>query len=448
MTEPTDHPLHHQPRRDPRPGRRGVLAGLAALIGQPMSAALATGTTPAAPVSPPLPNPVVQTGAAALAAGAFKQLAGRRVGLITNQTGRVGADHLADLMAASPAAQLTAIFAPEHGFRGLAEAGAKVQDGRDPTTGIPIFSLYGATKAPTPAMLRDLDLLVFDIQDIGARFYTYISTMGLAMQAAARAQIPFVVLDRPNPLGGHYVSGFTLETRHKSFVGAYPIPIVHGLTVGELATMIKGEQWLAGLDNLELIVMPLKGWQRTMRFPATKLPWTATSPNIPTFRSALVYPGIGIVGETLVNEGRGTPAPFTQFGAPWLDATAMAGALNRQRLPGVRFEATSYIPRSIPNIAAKPRFLGEPIEAVRLAITDVDSYRPLEVGMHALALLNRAARVNGVPLNDGRPMFHSIAGTTQLKGLLDRDATGGEIVASWQTDVAAFRAGRQRYLMY
>ena len=193
------------------------------------------------------PQPVA-TGADMLAASGFAALAGKRVGLITNQTGRVGAEHLADLLSRAPKLKLTAIFAPEHGFRGKAEAGASVRSGADAKTGVPIHSLYGATRKPTQAMLRNVDALVFDIQDVGARFYTYISTMGLAMQAAAAARIPFFVLDRPNPLGGEYVSGFVLEPAFRSFVGQYPIPIVHGLTVGELARMIQGERWLDGLE--------------------------------------------------------------------------------------------------------------------------------------------------------------------------------------------------------
>ena len=198
-------------------------------------------------------------------------------------------------------------------FAAIAEAGAKVRDGVDAKTGVAVFSLYGASRKPTSRMLRDVDVLVFDIQDIGVRFYTYISTMGLAMQAAAAARIPFVVLDRPNPLGGEYVSGFVLEPALRSFVGQYPIPIVHGLTVGELARMIQGEKWLEGLDGLQLSVVAMQGWQRSMRWPQTQHAWVATSPNIPTFESALVYPGIGIVGETDVNEGRGTSTPFSRI---------------------------------------------------------------------------------------------------------------------------------------
>jgi uncharacterized protein YbbC (DUF1343 family) len=393
-------------------------------------------------------QPSVLTGAARVAADAFRTMAGKRVGLVTNQTGRVGPDHLADLMAKTPAIRLAAIFAPEHGFRGQIEAGAKVGDERDPKTGVRVFSLYGAAKAPTPAMLADIDALIFDIQDIGARFYTYISTMGLAMQAAARRRIPFVVLDRPNPLGGSDVAGFVLEPRLRSFVGQYPIPIVHGLTVGELAHMIKGERWLDGLDGLDLQVIQATGWQRAARWPRTNLPWVATSPNIPTFESALLYPGIGIVGETLVNEGRGTPRPFQQFGAPWLDEQSVAQALNSLPASGITAEPLRYVPRSIPNIAANPRFVGNEIRGVRLRIANVDAVRPLDVGIHALATLNASARRAGATLLPSGAMFTAIAGTTRLRALLDRGANGHDIIGAWQAEAQQFRQARTRYMLY
>ncbi len=410
-------------------------------------AALASAVLPAQVTEAVSAAPVV-TGAAVLVAQGMKPLTGKRVGLITNQTGRVGGEHIADLISKAPGVKLAAIFAPEHGFRGNAEAGASVRDGRDQKTGAPVFSLYGATKKPAPEILRDVDVLVFDIQDVGVRFYTYISTMGLAMQAAAARKIPFVVLDRPNPLGGVDVSGFVREAAHTSFVGQYPIPIVHGLTVAELAHMIKMERWLDGLEMLDLSVMAMTGWKRSMRWPATGLTWVATSPNIPTFDAALVYPGIGLVGDTLMNEGRGTPTPFSQFGAPWLDAQAMAKTLNALGLPGVRFAATSYTPRAIANVAANPRFEGQKINAIRLEVTDDAAYQPLEVGVHVLSALQREARTRGARLFDGLGMFHAIAGTTRLHRMLDAGADGAAIIASWQTEVTRFKSERAKYLLY
>ena len=314
------------------------------------------------------PCPSVVTGAEALAATGFAALAGKRVGLITNQTGLVGQEHLADLLSKTPNLELVAILAPEHGFRGAAEAGAKVGDSTDAKTGCRFSASTGPPKKPSPHMLRNVDVLVFDIQDIGTRYYTYISTMGLAMQAAAAAGIPFIVLDRPNPLGGEYVSGFVLKPALVSFVGQYPIPIVHGLTVGELARMIQGERLLDGLESLQLSVVAMQGWQRSMRWPQTGRTWVPTSPNIPTFESALVYPGMGFVGETDVNEGRGTPTPFSLFGAPWLDAAHIAARLEALALPGVRFEPTTYTPRSIPGVATHPRLEGKTINGALLTI--------------------------------------------------------------------------------
>ena len=392
----------------------------------------------------------VRTGAEVLADANFKALAGRRVALITNQTGLVGNNHLVDVLHREKDVTLAAILGPEHGFRGAVEAGLPVRDGIDPTTGIRVFSLYGKTRKPTPAMLVNADILVYDIQDIGARFYTYISTMGLAMQAAAKAGIPFMVLDRPNPLGGTTVAGHVLEPRYVSVVGQYPIPIVHGMTSGELAQMIKGERWLKGLERLDLQVIRMTGWRRTMRWPATGLAWVATSPNIPTFLSSLVYPGIGLVGDTqLVNEGRGTPEPFTQFGAPWLDARRLARRLNALSLPGVTFEATRYRPRSIPKVAAKPLHVGRMINGVRIRVRNVDQVEPLGLGIHVLALLISEARARGVKRLFARPgWFHHIAGTKRLYRMLVKGASGRAVIRSWQAEVMRFERARAPYLLY
>jgi uncharacterized protein YbbC (DUF1343 family) len=392
---------------------------------------------------------VMATGADVLVRGGFAALDGKRVGLITNQTGRVGDRHLADRIAEAANVRLTAIFAPEHGFRGSVEAGEKVVDRIDKKTGVEVHSLYGATRKPTPAMLRDVDVLVFDIQDIGVRFYTYISTMGLAMQAAAAQDIPFLVLDRPNPLGGNYVSGFVLNSRYTSFVGQYPIPIVHGLTVGELALMIKGEGWLPGLDGLDLIIGKMEGWRRDMRWPDLGREWVATSPNIPSYGSALLYPGIGIIGETAVNEGRGTEAPFTRFGAPWLDADEMASLMMSLGLPGVRFEAMVYTPRSIAGVASNPRYLNERIEAVRVIVTDTGAVTPLEIGIQALSLLVVQARRAGVSaFFPKRRMFELIAGDRRLYDQLRAGWRGSRIIAGWTGEVDRFKNQRRAYLLY
>ena len=395
------------------------------------------------------PSARVLTGAEVLVASGYQAIAGKRVGLISNHTARVGDEHLADLLSRAPNVKLTAIFAPEHGFRGNAEAGAALGDGTDAKTGVPIYSLYGASRNPTPAMLRDVEVLLFDIQDVGARFYTYISTMGLAMAAAAKAHIPFIVLDRPNPLGGDYVSGFVLEPRLRSFVGQYPIPIVHGMTVGELARMIQGERWVAGVKHLDLRIVEMQGWQRSMRWPQTQHAWIATSPNIPTFDSALVYPGMGLVGETQVSEGRGTPTPFCVFGAPWLDAPQLVARLNALGLPGIAFATENFTPQSIPGTATNPRFVGQKVAGVRLVITDVQRIEPLEVGIHVLSLIVGEARAKGIKGLIANPaFFNAIAGTSRLYRMLNGGSSGGDIIAGWQGELAHFRSERTRYLIY
>jgi uncharacterized protein YbbC (DUF1343 family) len=290
---------------------------------------------------------------------------------------------------------------------------------------------------------------VFDVQDIGARFYTYISTLGLAMQAAAAAKIPFFVLDRPNPLGGDYVAGFVLEGALRSFVGQYPIPIVHGLTVGEIARMIKGEGWLDGLQRLDLEIVKMENWQRAMRWPETQLSWVPTSPNIPTFQSALLYPGIGLVGETNVNEGRGTATPFAVFGAPWLEAPRLIARLNRAPPAGVRFEAASYVPVSIAGVAKHPRFVGQSVSGVRLIVSDAEGVQPLEIGVQVLAALTAEARAAGVRrLVANVGMFHALAGTKRLYRMLLDGREAGAIVAAWHDEVEAFKALRAKYLLY
>ncbi len=408
---------------------------------------LLTGCRPAVSEQPAEPvRAQVRTGAQVLAASGFAALDGRRIGLIVNHTARIDSVHLIDRIHAAPNVTLGALFGPEHGLRGTADAGAEVADDRDVRTGVPVFSLYGEHRAPTPEMLTGLDALVFDIQDVGARFYTYITTMGLAMQAAARADLPFVVLDRPNPLGGVEVSGFVLEPGQTSFVGRYPIPIQHGLTVGELARMIRGEAMLPGLDSLDLRVVPMQGWRRAMRWPATGLPWIPTSPNIPDFETALVYPGAGFIEGTTASEGRGTPRPFKQLGAPWADGPALADTLNARRLPGVRFEATTFTPHAIPGMSANPKLKDMPLQGIRYVLTDVDAFRPVETGIHALHAFYHQAPDRTAFLN--QRWLTLLAGTPRLYNLLTRDARPEAIIAAWHEETAAFARRRTPYLLY
>lgn len=391
----------------------------------------------------------VVTGAERLAADGFGLLKGRRVGLIVNHTSRVGQTLLIDALVAAPGVELAAILSPEHGLAGTAEAGTKVRGGTYGRTGIAVHSLYGRSLQPTPAMLAGLDVLVFDMQDIGARFYTYISTMGLAMQAAAAAGLPFLVLDRPNPLGGDTVSGFVLEKKLGSFVGRYAIPIAHGMTIGELARMIQGEALLPGLSGLALEVKPVGGWTRSMRWPDTGREWVATSPNIPTFETALAYAGTGLFEATTASEGRGTEAPFLLLGHPAADGRAVVAALDRVRLAGARITPARFTPRVMPQTATNPRFRDRDIAGVRLSIKDVGAYRPVEVGVHLLAAFAAVLKAGGagglVGENRG---FDRLAGTERLRQALHAGMPADAIIASWAGEVDGFRERRQSYLLY
>jgi uncharacterized protein YbbC (DUF1343 family) len=375
----------------------------------------------------------VATGADRLAADGYRLLRGKRVGLITNHTSRVGAQRLIDAMTAAGGVSLGAILSPEHGLTGASEAGAKVKGGADKSTGVRVHSLYGASLKPTPAMLSDVDVLVFDMQDIGTRFYTYISTMGLAMQAAAAARLAFIVLDRPNPLGGRYVSGFVTEPAFASFVGRFRIPIAHGLTVGELARMIKGERLLPGLDDLALDVVAMSGWRREMLWPDVDRPWVATSPNIPTFETALAYPGTGLFEATVASEGRGTDAPFLVIGHPSIDAAAVARDVAGARLPGVRVEPARIRPRAIAGVASSPRFRDRDIAAVHLAIGDVKRFQPVETGVHLLTAFQRALAVaDAGPLVIDAKGFDRLAGTDRMRKARARE--GEQVLAGVEAE--------------
>ncbi len=393
----------------------------------------------------------VESGAEVLADNDFSPLEEERVGLIVNHTAQVDTAHLIDRVHRSSNVELGALFGPEHGLRGTAGAGEAVKDGRDTRTDTPIYSLYGDTRRPTPDMLKGLDALVFDVQDVGARFYTYITTMGLAMQAAAEADLRFVVLDRPNPLSGTYVSGFMLSPDQQSFVGRYPIPIAHGMTVGELARMIKGEALLPGLDDLDLTVIEMNGWSRSMQWPDTRREWTPPSPNLPTWETALVYPGMCFFEGVRVNEGRGSDHPFLQIGLPWSQSTAHAvvDTLQTRSLPGVSVDTTTFTPTSRPQAAPSPRFEDQTLNGFRIRVTDRRAVEPVELGIHALHAVHQQAEVEGDTSFVSRAdHLTRLAGTDQLLRLLREGASPDSIIATWRDEVSAFRERRAPYLLY
>ncbi len=301
-------------------------------------------------------------------------LSGKKVGLITNPTGIDSKlTSIVDLLHDDPDINLTALFGPEHGVRGDAQAGASVEYYIDEKTGLPVYSLYGKTKKPTPEMLKDVEVLVFDIQDVGTRYYTYIYTMAYAMEAAKENDIPFIVLDRPNPQGGESVDGPVLEPEFSSFVGLYPIPLKHGMTVGELATLFNKE-FKIGAD---LKVIKMKGWKRDMDYDDTGLPFVLPSPNMPTVSTTFVYPATGLIEGTNVSEGRGTTKPFELIGAPYINSDELAGKLNALRLPGVKFRAASFTPTF-------SKHAGKLSHGVEIYITDREEFKAVPTGLHII----------------------------------------------------------------
>ncbi|HEX2079956.1 MAG TPA: DUF1343 domain-containing protein [Longimicrobium sp.] len=383
-----------------------------------------------------LPVQEVRPGVDVLAAGPPAVLAGKRIGLITNQTG-VGRDGRStiDILAAAPGMELVALFSPEHGIRGVAAEGERITSGRDERTGLPIHSLYGETRKPTAEMLRGIQALVFDIQDVGARPYTYVSTMALGMQAAKEAGIPFVVLDRPNPIGGTVVEGGVLDPAFATFVGMYPIPARHGMTVGELARLFNAEFGIGA----DLTVVPVRGWRRDAWFDRTGLPWVNPSPNIRSLTAAAHYPGTVFFEGTNLSEGRGTDRPFEQTGAPWLRAAEVADSMNALRLPGVRFEAVEI---AVDSAAAKhPR---QRLPGVRLVLTDRETYRPVE---SALLLIDLIRRLHPQHFEWRVSHFDRLAGTDRLRQALER-GTLPALLRAWEDEARAFDARRRPYLLY
>ncbi|RAS75921.1 hypothetical protein A4U60_20145 [Priestia endophytica] len=363
-------------------------------------------------------------------------LKGKRVGLITNPTG-VDSElrSSVDLFAEDPDIELTALYGPEHGVRGDAQAGDKVDYYIDEKTGLPVYSLYGDTRKPTPEMLKNVDILVFDIQDVGARFYTYIYTMAYAMEAAKEQGIPFVVLDRPNPLGGEVVEGPVLEEKYSSFVGKYPIPLRHGMTVGELAQLFN-EEFGIGAD---LTVVKMKKWKRSFDYDETNLPFVMPSPNMPTLETAFVYPGTGLIEGTNVSEGRGTTKPFELLGAPFINGTELSEKLNNLHLDGVKFRAASFTP-------SFSKHSGQLSHGVQVYVTDREKYQSVETGLHIVKTIHDLYGEEFSFNKSGN--FDLLIGNSWVREELEKGTDVEDIIAKWQKDTKAFKKIRKQYLLY
>ncbi|MCU0877686.1 MAG: DUF1343 domain-containing protein [Pirellulaceae bacterium] len=408
------------------PSGKGLVNPLAGRIGTVAAGAIVT------PSSPRPPAGTVLTGIDVLVRDNFRSLGGKKVGLITNHTGRsASGKSTVELFHSASDVKLAALFSPEHGFEGKLDV-AKIGDSQDGTTGLKVYSLYGETRRPTAEMLADIDTLVFDIQDIGARFYTYVSTMGEAMTAAAEHNKRFVVLDRPNPIGGLAVAGPMLDEGKESFVGFHSLPVRHGMTIGELAQLIQRERKL----DLQLEIVRCEGWQRGDLWDATGLVWVNPSPNMRNLTQALLYPGIGLLETTNLSVGRGTDTPFEVFGAPWIDARELAAKLREANLPGVAFVPIEFTPSS-------SKFASETCRGVNVIITDRERFEPLATGLTIAATLRSL-----YPEKWEAKGYARLLGNGAVHEALLAGKSGPELVEISRSGVSQFLRRRAGVLLY
>ena len=396
-------------------------------------------------------GPKVKTGIEVLRSRGFEGLAGKRVGLVTNPSGVDSQlNTTIDILFEAPEVNLVALYGPEHGVRGNAYAGDKVADSRDSKTGLPVYSLYGATRKPTPQMLEGIDVMVYDIQDVGVRSYTFISTLGLVMEACAEKGIEVVVLDRPNPLGGNKIEGCYVEQPFNSFVSQYKIPYIYGLTVGELAILIneeglnRGQKGNQAPAKCKLTVVPMEGWTRDMLYEDTRLPWVLPSPNIPFKDSPMYYAASGVCGELygFMNIGIGYTLPFQLFGALWLDPEKLKARLESYDLPGISFRTIWY----------KPYFgslAGKHVKGLQFFFTDYEKARVTETQfyvMQAVAQLYPDKRAFEVVSGVG--LFDKVCGTDYVRKEFGKRYKVADIQEYWRKDEESFRALSQKYHIY
>ncbi|MCC5913121.1 MAG: DUF1343 domain-containing protein [Balneolaceae bacterium] len=381
-------------------------------------------------------SPQITLGAEKLIENHLQELDGERIGLVMNPTARIGEAHMLDSLL-SLDVNITALFAPEHGFRGEAGAGDRIEDGIDQASGLPVFSLYGDTRKPTPEMLDEVDMLIFDMQDVGARFYTYIATLGLVLEAASESGTPVWVLDRPNPMGGDYVSGWMMDMEYESFVGPYPIPIAHGLTMGEIARMIVGEEWMDFEDEPDLRVIEMEGWSRDMIWPDTGLSWVAPSPNLPTFDHTYMYMGTVYYEGTTMSEGRGTDDPFLVIGDPGTDLSD-DDFEQLNRLDGISISPYTFTPRSIPGVAPNPKHLDTQSFGIRIELESHD-FDPIRTGLEIFRIV-----MNATPSAETNSFLYRLTGSDEIEQVL-----AGEVdPMTLDFGLDGFISDREPYLLY
>jgi uncharacterized protein YbbC (DUF1343 family) len=373
----------------------------------------------------------VQSGLDVLAAEKFAPLRGLHIGLITNHTGLDAQGRSTiDLLSKAPGVQLIALFSPEHGLAGRNDE--KIGSTKDAGTGLPIYSLYGENLRPTDAMLQGIDALVFDVQDAGVRFYTYTTTMGYCMEEAAKHKIAFFVLDRPNPIGGEIVEGPMLDADKTAFVAYFPLPVRYGLTIGELAQLFNTENHI----NCDLHIIAMKNWHRNYFFESTGSRWIPPSPNLRTLKGAVLYPGLEILQNAGVSVGRGTEAPFEEFGAPWMNGDAVAAALNDRHLAGLRFSAQPFIP-------VVGLYSGQRCGGVAVRVTDRVAVRSMRLGLEIAVILKKL-----YPSNFDPAKMILLTGNAETIRQLQQGVAPEQIEASWASELSSFESVRHKYFLY
>ncbi len=387
----------------------------------------------------------VRTGAEVLIEKHLKLLHGKKVGVIVNQTSLLpNGTHLIDTLL-SLGVNITAIFTPEHGFRGRASAGVAIKDDIDAKTGLPIYSLYGERKRPTALTLENVDVLLFDLQDVGARCYTFYITMAAAMETVAELKKEFIILDRPNPINGISVEGPILDSSLQSGIGRFPIPVRYGLTLGELAKMIIGEKWISDADAVSLTVIPMEGWRREMWYNETGLRWTAPSPNMKTLMTATVYPGMCLFEGTNLSEGRGTFKPFEYIGAPWLNGKIVARRLNELHLPGVYFHPIYFMPRPDSATGLHPKFEKRTCQGIYTQVRDRKIFQPFHTALSMLTTI-RSLHADSVQLSPAS--FDRLSGSRGIRQTIETEGSLEMLEGSWKEHLAEFLKLRSKYLLY
>ena len=389
---------------------------------------------------------VVRTGADRLLGEYAELIKNKRIGILTNHTGRLSDGRsIINAIADSGIATIGALFGPEHGITGDTPDGKVVEHAEHPEHGIPVYSLYGKIHKPTKQMLAGIDVMLCDMQDVGARFYTFISTIALAMEASGELNIPFIMLDRPNPIRGLHFDGPVRTPSLKSFVSWMPIPVMYGLTIGELARMRNEERWFRNGVRTSLEIVRVKGWKRDMWFDETALPWVPPSPNMTKLSTAVLYPGLCFVEGTSVSEGRGTDSPFELIGAPWLDPEKVLSHLLAFDTAGVRLSVEEFVPHEIPGISSRPKFEGQRCRGIRIQEIDRDAVRPVRLGIALLAAIKRTHPTETVFRHR---RFDILVGSSDVRHALDKDAHPDDICRAWTAELQQFGELRKKYFLY